>query len=105
MVFGPKGSRRAGVSAVTWSVPDRRCNGGPNGAAWCGRPAAYVAHDEEGLGWFCCGPAHAEGCGSRPGTTLEELEPWLAAVEERVLAEDVVRRLSGREPGQSSGSG
>lgn len=34
--------------------PDRCCNGGPNGFAWCGRPATVVCTAKDGLQWFAC---------------------------------------------------
>lgn len=76
---------------------DRRCNGGPDAAAWCGRPAELVAHREDGLGWFCCRD-HTDGVGTRPGTTLEGLVEFLERVDretrERDAADEVVRILA-----------
>lgn len=52
---------------VAQQLPPRVCNGGPNGSAWCGEPAAFVARREDGLEWFCCSEHH-EGAGDRPNT-------------------------------------
>jgi hypothetical protein len=62
---------------------DRRCNGGPNGSEWCGKPATVVCTSAEpmstavaaafeqtgfpspGLQWYACAD-HTEGAKTEP---------------------------------------
>jgi hypothetical protein len=55
---------------------ERKCNGGPNGSAWCGKPATHVARGADGGEWFCC-EEHTEGAGQLARTRLLALDVWL----------------------------
>lgn len=59
--------------------PQRFCNGGPTGPAWCGTPATHVATNTDGLAWFCC-PKHSEGA------ALVPVSVFFATVDETVRA-------------------
>ena len=63
------------------NLPERNCNGGPNGHKFCGRPASHVARDESGLEWFCC-VDHTEGAGQRLDTRLLTMAAWFSWLEQ-----------------------
>ena len=58
-------------------TPQRFCNGGPHGKAWCGKPATVVcsANPEEhhSLAWYACAE-HTEGAKTMP------IEEWFNAI-------------------------
>jgi len=54
--------------------PKRRCNGGPHGKGWCGKPATVVCTDHP-LQWYACDdPQHREGAHVQP------VADWFASI-------------------------
>lgn len=71
------------------STPLRRCNGGPNGTGWCGKPATVVC-TEHGQGrplptqWYACDDAAhrtilSDG-GERAAAHVEPIGEWFARI-------------------------
>jgi hypothetical protein len=64
----------------------RKCNGGPNGSGWCGKPATVVCTAEEGIGafrlqWYACDElAHQEGAATEP------IADWFARIDAELAA-------------------
>jgi hypothetical protein len=47
--------------------PQRNCNGGPHGKAWCGELATVVCTAEDGMQWYACDDRdHQEGAKTQP---------------------------------------
>jgi hypothetical protein len=64
------------VDDIKRTRPNRQCNGGPHGKAWCGKPATVVCTATDGLQWYACDElAHQERAATRP------IAEWFAELD------------------------
>jgi hypothetical protein len=67
---------RETVVAIEATRPARKCNGGPHGVGWCGKPATVVCTQSDGLQWYACeDAAHQEGAKTEP------IAEWFARLD------------------------
>lgn len=71
--------------------PERGCTGHPR-HGWCGKPAAFVAGNEDGE-WFACVACADRIRVDESHVRLVPIREWFDAAREAWLADDAVKRL------------